>query len=140
MSRRSKHRDRRKVSVPHKKIVFPETLRFKNPRTGEPIVDNNAELTFEGFLHKLFQNPVWSKDWKAGLAQRSIRKAYKEAQDAKKDHMLVTEEDWGFLEACAKTPQVLQPGGLIEGFGYAPEFSDQVLTMQLAVIDATRED
>lgn len=166
MSRKSKSRDvKRSRSVRYRKIIIPDTIQLYNAVTGDPIKDSTGTLTFKEFMDRIFRNPVWMQNWKAGLAMKSIRKSLKEGLERKLEvaevaagaetvdelaarrtaahrYMIVADDDWAILEQCAKEPKMLIPqtGGTIDGFAVPPEFADQILPFQLAIIDAKHDD
>ncbi len=121
--------------MPQKKIIIPPPIRFTNTVTGEPIALPDGELTFEAFVGKLNENPLWAESYQAALAQRSIRQAL--ATRHPDVQIVISEEDWKFLESAAKTPRTLIPGmGVIAGLGYTPGFASQLVVFQAAIINA----
>jgi hypothetical protein len=126
--------------MPQRRIKIPEPIHFKDLLTGLPIPGAIGTLDFQGFLIKLFANPLWNESWKHGQAQQSITRAYQDAVSKKEGTFDIAEEDWTFLVNAAKTPKtaVFTEAGIqvITGFLYSPTMAAQILPMQLAVINA----
>jgi hypothetical protein len=120
----------------HRSIKVPKPVNIVHPLTGEPV---GFTLSFRVFVDRICQNPLWTKSYRAGLAQQAIRRATGEAEDKKLEVLQLSEEDWQFFkEACENPRLVGDNGGVQEGLGFMPLFVPQVLPFQTAVIDAER--
>jgi hypothetical protein len=130
-------------------IEFPETLKFYDPFSKKPFMvkDENGnekqdELTFKGFMNVLMSNPLWNEGYTQGSAQESIMGAFEEAWE-KEPGFWVSDEDYKYLEICAKTPkQVIIAGGQgheVRGFGRHPTMARQYVPMQESIIRAKTE-
>lgn len=127
--------------MPQKKIVIPPPIYFKDPTTGERVDGPEGVLSFADFIRKLHSNPLWAESLQAAMAQRSINSAMEEASKVNDSaHILISEEDWKFLETAARNPRTMVFGaggsGTIPGLGYHPSLAGQIVAFQLAVINA----
>jgi hypothetical protein len=126
--------------MPQKKIVIPPPIALRNPINGEPVEGPDGVLTFADFLGKLNSNPLWAETFQAAMAQRSITAALETATKASDAHLLISEEDWKFLESAARNPRTMIFGaggsGVIAGLGFHPSLAGQIVAYQLAVINA----
>ena len=122
--------------MPQKKIVIPPPIQFIEPSTGAVLEGDDNKLSFDGFVARLNSNPMWGESWQAGMAQRSIAQAMKTANG----HLMISEEDWKFLETAAKNPRTMLMGpggsGVVPGLGFHPALSGQIVPFQLAIINA----
>jgi hypothetical protein len=121
--------------MPQRNISIPNDVHFVDPTTGLLVEGPDGVLNFDNFLAKLFCNPLWGETWQAAMAQRSIR-----AASRSDGFLLVSEEDWKFLETAAKNPRTMIIGptgtGIVPGLGFHPSLAGQVVQFQLAVINA----
>ena len=122
--------------MPQKKIVIPPPIRFIEPTTGVVLDGPENCLDFPAFMSRINSNPLWSESWQAAVAQRSIGTAMGDANG----HLVISEEDWKFLETAAKNPRTMLVGaggsGVIAGLGFHPALSGQIVHFQLAIINA----
>jgi hypothetical protein len=127
--------------MPQKKIVIPPPISFRNPANGEPVEGPDGVLTFADFIGKLNSNPLWAETFQAAMAQRSINAALEaSAKTTDSAHLLISEEDWKFLETAAKNPRtmIFGPGGsgVVPGLGFHPSLAGQIVPFQLSIINA----
>jgi hypothetical protein len=130
-------------------IEFPEAIKFYNPSTKEPIMvkqedgsEKQDDLDFKDFMDAMMANPVWNEGYAQASAQESIMSDFEEAWE-KEPGFWVADEDFKFLETCAKTPQqVIIVGSqamTVKGFGRHPSMARQYVRMQEAIVRAKTE-
>lgn len=133
-----------------RRIEFPEAIKFYDPFTKKPIMVKDPEtgeekqdtLDFKQFMDSMMSNPVWNEGYAQGSAQEAIMTDFEAAWE-KDTGFWVSDEDFKFLEPCAKNPQqVIIVGGqahTVKGFGRHPTMARQYVSMQEAVIRAKTE-
>ncbi len=121
--------------MPQRKITIPAAIDLKDPISGAVL---DKPLTFEHFIERIFQNPLWNESFKAGLAQLAISKAIKEAVEKNFAVMTIAEEDWEMLDKAVKEPKATIPGGVVPGFGFLPQFARLIIPLAQAIVDAER--
>jgi hypothetical protein len=130
-------------------IEFPDEVKFYDPFSKKPIMvrgEDDSEkqdtLNFKSFMNALMSNPLWNEGYAQGSAQESIMSAFEEAWE-KEPGFWVADEDFKFLEICAKTPKQLiivnGQGMEVKGFGRHPTMARQYVPMQEAIIRAKTE-
>jgi hypothetical protein len=130
-------------------IEFPDAVKFYDPFTKKMVMEKQedgsekqAELDFLGFINILMSNPIWNEGYAQSSAQESIMSDFEEAWE-KAPGFWVSDEDFKFLETCAKNPQQIIINNvqaiLVKGFGRHPTMARQYVPMQEAVIRAKTE-
>lgn len=133
--------------MPIRYVNVPETVKFKEPFTGELLKTQEGkdeELSFEGFLQKLMHNPMWGETFTNMKAQSVIMAEWERCKASGDKVMVLAEEEWSKLKAAAEAPkyEILTPMGsqIRPGYGVHPSLALQLVPLVTAVVDALTND
>lgn len=90
-----------------------------------------AEMTFEAFMHGRLRDPKFGASMDAVHAAASIAQAMREAREEEKSYFVIDEADWNILLDTVKNPS--------QGMTYSPEVAACVVSFFSAVANATKE-
>ena len=130
-------------------IEFPEAVKFYEPHSKKPIMvrdedgaEKPDEMDMKAFMSVMMANPVWNEGYAQAAAQETIMESFEEAWE-KAPGFWVADEDFKFLEPCAKNPRqviiVNGQGHEVKGFGRHPSMARQYVRLQESVIRAKTE-
>lgn len=124
------------TAVPQRTITIPPPIQLVDSKTKEPLPERQALVTFEDFLERLFQNRIWNKSVKHICSQASIRNRFAEALANKATTFTIGGDDYDYLEHATKNPSIQQGPIDIDGYGYAPQMTYQLLPMIDTILKA----
>ncbi len=119
--------------MPQRKIKILPPIEIKDPLTGV----SAGELTFQQFMERVYNHPLWNEGIKAAKAQLAIRNALSTAIAEGKHDVVIAEEDWAFAHRAVEQPKTsLADGSTVAGLGFIPSAAAIVLPYMLAIAEA----